>query len=131
MAEGLMKQIYGRTAYVQSAGVRHDMEVDGFAIAVCSEIGVELLRHRARSFEEMQDWGDHLASFDLVIALSPTSERMALDMARTTSIEVEYWPIPDPVGMAEGREATLTLYRAARDEIRSRIIERFGPPAQA
>ena len=30
MAEGLMKQMYGQRAYVQSAGVKNDMEVDGF-----------------------------------------------------------------------------------------------------
>ena len=34
MAEAMMKHFYGRTAYVQSAGVMNDMEVDGFAIAV-------------------------------------------------------------------------------------------------
>lgn len=130
MAEGLMKKIYGRTAYVQSAGVKHDMEIDGFAIAVCNEIGVELVRHRSRSFEEMQDWGDHLGSFDLVVALSPTSQRQALEMARTASLDVEYWPIPDPAGKAEGREATLALYRDARDAIRARMIERFGPPTE-
>lgn len=129
MAEGLMKKIHGRAAYVQSAGVENDMEIDGFAVAVCGEIGVELVRHRSRSFEQMQDWGDHLGSFDLVIALSPTSRHQALKLAQTAYLEVEYWPIMDPVGLAEGREATLNLYRAARDEIRTRIIERFGPPA--
>ena len=55
-----MKKIYGRTAYVQSAGVENDMEIDGFAVAVCGEIGVELVRHRSRSFEEMQALGDQL-----------------------------------------------------------------------
>ena len=48
MAEGMMKKFYGRAAYVQSAGVRNDMEVDGFAIAVCKEIGVEISTHRSR-----------------------------------------------------------------------------------
>ena len=37
IAEGMMKKFYGRAAYVQSAGVKNDMEVDGFAIAVCDE----------------------------------------------------------------------------------------------
>ena len=37
-----MKKFHGRAAYVQSAGVKSDMEVDGFAIAVCAEIGVNL-----------------------------------------------------------------------------------------
>ena len=46
-----MKKMYGQKAYVQSAGVKNDMEIDGFSIAVCHEIGVELSRHRSRSFD--------------------------------------------------------------------------------
>ena len=67
MAEGLMKKFYGHRAYVQSAGVKGDLEIDGFSIAVCAELGVELSRHRSRSFDEMQEWGDDLSSFDLIV----------------------------------------------------------------
>ena len=70
MAEGMMKKFYGRRAYVQSAGIHNAMEIDGFAIAVCQEIGVELSRHRVRSLDDMRDWGDDLSSFDLVVALT-------------------------------------------------------------
>ena len=125
-----MKKFYGRAAYVQSAGVRNDLEIDGFAVAVCDEIGVELSRHRVRSFEEMQAWGDDLGSFDLVVALSPASQRQALELTRVSHLDVEYWPIMDPSGLAEGREARLALYRSTRDQIRNRIIERFGPPTE-
>ena len=128
MAEGMMKKFYGRTAYVQSAGVKNDMEIDGFAVAVCQEIDVELSAHRSRSFEEMKDWGDDLGSFDLVVALSPASQRMALELTRVSHLDVEYWAIMDPAGLAEGREAKLALYRGVRDQIRKRMIERFGPP---
>lgn len=123
-----MKKFYGRAAYVQSAGVKNDMEIDGFAIAVCDEIGIELARHRSRSFEEMQAWGDDLGSFDLIVALSPASQRQALELTRIAHLDVEYWPIMDPSGLAEGREAKLGLYRGVRDQIRSRMIARFGPP---
>lgn len=125
-----MKKFYGRAAYVQSAGVKNDMEIDGFAIAVCEEIGVELSRHRSRSFEEMQAWGDDLGGFDLVVALSPASQRQALELTRFFHLDVEYWPIMDPSGLAEGRDAKLALYRSARDQIRDRMIERFGPPLE-
>ncbi|WJS86438.1 low molecular weight phosphatase family protein [Paracoccus sp. TOH] len=131
MAEGMMKKFYGRAAYVQSAGVRNDMEIDGFAIAVCKEIGVELSTHRSRSFEEMKAWGDDLTSFDLVIALSPASQRQALELTRVSHLDVEYWPIMDPSGLAEGREAKLAFYRTVRDQIRKRMIERFGPATEA
>lgn len=123
-----MKQFYGRAAYVQSAGVKNDMEIDGFAIAVCQEIGIELAQHRSRSFEEMQAWGDDLGGFDLIVALSPASQRQALELTRVYHLDVEYWPVMDPTGLAEGREAKLAAYRATRDQIRDAMITRFGPP---
>ena len=125
-----MKKLYGQRAYVQSAGVKNDMEVDGFSIAVCQEIGIEIARHRARSFDEMQEWGDDLGQFDLIIALSPASQRMALELTRLYHLEVEYWPILDPSTLGVSREAKLSAYRQARDQIRDRMIARFGPPSE-
>jgi len=130
MAEGIMKKFYGHRAYVQSAGVKHDLEIDGFAVAVCAEIGVELHRHRVRSFDEMEQWGDDLSGFDLVIALSPASQRRVLDLTRHYHLEVEYWPILDPTGLGETREAKLDSYRQSRDQIIGRIQDRFGPPTE-
>ena len=130
MAEGMMKKFYGHAAYVQSAGVKNDLEIDGFAIAVCQEIGVELSRHRSRSFEEMQSWGDDLGSFDLIVALSPASQRQAMELTRLAHLDIEYWPVMDPTGIAEGREAVLAKYRETRDQIRARMIDRFGPPTE-
>ncbi|WP_299689386.1 low molecular weight phosphatase family protein [uncultured Tateyamaria sp.] len=127
MAEGIMKKFYGTGTYVQSAGVKNDLEIDGFSIAVCQELGVELSRHRSRSFDEMEDWGDDLGSFDLVVALSPASQRRALDLTRYYSLEVEYWPILDPTGLGETRDAKLASYRDARDQIVARLVERWGP----
>lgn len=128
MAEGLMKKFYGMETYVQSAGVHNDLEVDGFSIAVCQELDVELSRHRSRSFDEMERYGDDLSSFDLVIALSPASQERALELTRLFHLDVEFWPIIDPTGLGETREAKLDQYRAARDQIISRLTERFGPP---
>ncbi|MEY8095857.1 low molecular weight phosphatase family protein [Falsihalocynthiibacter sp. S25ZX9] len=128
MAEGIMKALYGTSIYIQSAGVKNDLEIDGFAIAVCKEIGVELSRHRSRSFDEMQEWGDDLSSYDLVVALSPASQRRVLDLTRIYHIEIEYWPILDPTGLGEGREERLLSYRQTRDQIRDQLLERFGIP---
>jgi len=123
-----MKQLYGQAVYVQSAGVHNDLEIDGFAIAVCREIGIELSRHRSRSFDEMREWGDDLSGFDLVVALSPASQRLALELTRYYHLVVDYWPVLDPTGLGETREAKLAAYRQTRDQIRARMIERFGPP---
>jgi len=125
-----MKKFYGTACYVQSAGVHNDMEVDGFSIAVCRELGIELSRHRSRSFQEMQQWGDDLGQFDLIVALSPASQRLVLDLTRVYHLVVEYWPILDPTGLGDGREAKLAAYRQSRDQIRDRILARFGPPTE-
>jgi len=128
MAEGIMKKFYGTGTYVQSVGVMNDMEIDGFSIAVCQELGVELSRHRSRSFDEMQQWGDDLSSFDLVVALSPASRHRALELTRVFHLDVEYWPIMDPTGLGETREAKLAAYRQSRDQIIDQLTKRWGPP---
>ncbi len=131
MAEGIMKKFYGTDTYVQSAGVMGDMDIDGFSIAVCEEMGVELARHRTRSFDEMEQWGDDLSSFDLVVALSPASQRKALELTRVFHLDVVYWPIMDPTGLGETREAKLNAYRQSRDQIISHLKSRFGEPRVA
>ncbi len=128
MAEGIMKKYYGTRIFVQSAGVRNELDIDGFSIAVCAEIGVHLEKHRTRSFIELEEWGDRIEAYDLVVALSPAAQRKALEYTRYHAIEVEYWPIVDPTGLGETRAAKLAAFRQARDQITQRILERFGPP---
>jgi arsenate reductase len=106
MAEALMKKFYGQRAYVQSAGVKNDMEIDGFSVAVCAEMGI-----------------------DLIIALSARSKSQALDLTKHYHLTVEYWPIIDPTSLGgDTREAKMAAYRQVRDQIRDKLIERFGPP---
>lgn len=127
MAEGIMKKLYGTETYVQSAGIKSDLEIDGFAIAVCQEIGVELSRHRSRSFEEMEKWGDEIGSFDLVVSLSPASRHEVKDLTRYFHLDLEYWPIFDPSGAGETRDERLEAYRSARDDIMAKLTARWGP----
>ena len=124
-----MKKFYGLETYVQSAGVLADMDVDGFAIAVCAEMGVELARHKSRSFDEMQKLGDELSSFDLVVALSPASQLEVEVITRFYSLQVEYWPIMGPTSIGEARDHKLTAYRKARDQIIAKLTAKFGPPS--
>ncbi len=125
MAEGLLKKIHGTRIFVQSAGVRGGAEIDGFAVAVCREVGIELTRHKTRSFDDLEDWGDDLDSYDLVVALSPASQRRALEYTRYFALEVEYWPTLDPAGLGENREERLKSYRLVRDQIETNILRRF------
>ena len=126
MAEGITKKLFGTGTYVQSVGVINDLEIDGFSIAVCEEIDVELSRHRSRSFDEMEQWGDNLSSFDLIVALSPASQRRALELTRLFHLTVEYWQILDPTGIGETRETKLVSYRQTRDQIVNKLKEKWG-----
>ncbi|MGH1415809.1 MAG: low molecular weight phosphatase family protein [Pelagimonas sp.] len=126
MAEGVMKKLFGTETYVQSVGVMNDLEIDGFAIAVCSEIGVELSRHRSRSFEEMEEHGEALSGFDVIVTLSPASQRRALELTRYYHLSVEYWPILDPTGIGETREQKLNAYRQTRDQLADKLREKWG-----
>jgi arsenate reductase len=128
MAEGIMKKFYGTRIYVQSAGVKNELEIDGFTVAACGEIGVQLEKHRVRSFHEMEEWGDQIGGYDLIVALSPAAMRQAQEYTRYHAIDVEYWPTYDPTGLGDTREAKLVAYRQTRDQIEKRIRDRFGPP---
>ncbi len=127
VAEGLMKKLHGSRIFVQSAGVHHDLEVDPFMVSVAGEVDVDISQHRCKSFDEMEEWGDDMGSFDIVIALSPAAQRRALEYTRHFSIEVVYWPTLDPTGIGETRQQKLDAYRQTRDQILNSIIAAFGP----
>jgi protein-tyrosine-phosphatase len=120
MAEGLLKHLLGHKIYVDSAGVRGG-EIDPFAVAVMEEIGIDLSRHHAKSFDELAD-----TSYDLIISLSPEAQHKAVELTRTMACEVEFWPIMDPTWVEGSREARLEAYRQVRDELRRRIEARFA-----
>ena len=125
MAEALMKYLYGHIVYVDSAGVRKQ-EIDPFVVEVLDEIGIGIARHKAKTFDDLED-----TSFDLVVTLTPEAQHRALEMTRTMSIEVEYWPTPDPTAVTGSREQVLEAYRQVRDRLMAKIKERFGPLAPA
>ena len=125
MAEGLMKKLHGNRVYVQSAGVKHDQDVDPFAVAVCEEIDVKLESHQVRSFEELASLGDQIDSYETVVALSPAARHAALELTRWYAIDVRFWPIMDPTGIGDTRERKLAAYRETRDQIIARIREEF------
>ena len=119
MAEGLLKQLLGHKIYVDSVGVREG-EVDGFAVAVMDELGIDISKHHAKTFDDLED-----TSFDLIVSLSPEAQHSAVELTRTMACDVEFWRIMDP-GIVEGsREDQLDAYRKVRDELRRRIEERF------
>ena len=119
MAEGLLKFLLGHRVYVDSAGLR-GLEVDPFVVAIMDEIGIDLSRHRPKTFDELED-----TSYDLIITLSPEAQHRALELTRTMACEVEYWPTFDPSIIEGSRETFLAAYRDVRDKLQRRIEQHF------
>ena len=122
MAEALAKRLYGHRVYIDSVGVRAT-EVDGFAVAALDEIDIDVHRHHAKTFDDVD-----AASFELIVTLSPEAHHSALEFTRATATEGEYWPMPDPSAVEGSREMRLDAYRHTRDQVLARLKARFGIP---
>lgn len=125
MAEGIFHRFHGTRIFVDSVGIKTE-EVDPFAIAVMEEIGIDISRHRAKTFEELED-----DSFDVIVSLSPEAQHKAVELTRTNACEVEFWPTFDPTLIEGSREARLEAYRQVRDELMRHILARFPTPQMA
>src|SRR6201992_2913871 len=123
MAAALFSQLFGRTTYVGSAGVRKG-ELDAFAVAAMAEIGVDISRHKPTTFEELDELEG--LNFDLIVTLSPEAHHRALELTRTSAVDVEYWPTADPSDTEGSREQRLDAYRLVRDQLLNRLRERFA-----
>ncbi len=123
MAEAIAKRLYGQAVFIDSVGVRAS-DVDGFAAAALDELDIDVHRHHAKTFEDVDP-----ASFELIVTLSPEAHHRALEFTRGTAAEVEYWPMPDPSAAEGNRESRLDAYRQTRDQILARLKARFGAPS--
>ncbi|MEK9753013.1 MAG: arsenate reductase ArsC [Rhodospirillaceae bacterium] len=120
MAEGILKFLHGTRIYVDSVGVRSS-EVDGYAVAVMDEIGIDISRHKPKTFDELED--DY---FDLIVPLSPEAQHRAVELTRVMAVDIEFWNTFDPsVIEPEQREQRLNAYRQVRDQLMNRIKTRF------
>ena len=119
MAAAMLKQLHGQRIFVDSVGVRAG-ELDGFAVAAMDEIGIDIARHKPKTFDDLED-----SSFDLIISLSPEAQHKAVEMTRTMACEVEFWNTFDPSIVEGSREQRMEAYREVRDGLLQRIRERF------
>lgn len=128
MAEALARHYFGRSVYVQSAGVRRG-ELDPFAVAALDEIGIDASRHKPRTLEELEE--NEGLNFDLIVTLSPEAHHKVLDMTRSLAADVEYWPMPDPSVVQGSRDQKLDAYRDVRDALQKKIHARLALSAGA
>ena len=119
MAEALMKHYHGHRIYVDSVGVREG-DLDPFMVAVMDEIGIDMSRHRCKTFDDLED-----TSFDLVISLSPEAQHRAVELTRTMACDVEFWNTLDPSVIEGNRDMRISFYRQVRDKLSDHIKQRF------
>src|SRR5262249_3302742 len=81
MAEALANRLYGRSSFIDSAGV-HAGDLDAFAEAALDEVGIDVRRRHAKSFDDVD-----ASSFDLIVTLSPEAHHQALEATRGTAAE--------------------------------------------
>lgn len=121
MARALAEQLYPGRFYTRSAGVTPG-ERDPFVDAVLGEVGISLGDHNPHALEDLDD-----LSFDLAITLSPEAHHRTLELTRTQSLAVEYWPTLDPSLAVGAREQILGAYRDLRTRLAERVRRRFEP----
>ncbi len=117
MAEGLAKKLYGEKATIYSAGSSPGNTVHPMATEVLREKGIDISGNTPRYVGRVPI--GVIASLDFIITLC--AEEVCPSMAHRA--QKLHWPIADPA--AAPKEKMPAAFRAARDEIESRLIE-FG-----
>ena len=115
MAEGLLRNIAGEKFDVESAGVAPST-VRLEAIAVMSELGIDISSHRSKSVDEFDG-----QQFDYVITVCDNArETCPVFPADAKRI---HWSFDDPASVQGTNEEKLSVFRRVRDEIRERLME--------
>jgi len=114
MGEGLLRHFGGDRFEVFSGGLVPSY-VRPNAIAVMNEVGIDISHHRSKSLNEFVD-----KPFDYVITVCDH----AAQYCPTFPGEAKriHWSIKDPVVIGDD-EAQRDAFRAARDDLKSRIQE--------
>ncbi len=121
IAECLAKDIFGDRVFIDSIGIQEELlDINPFAISVMEEAGLNLLNHKPKHSEDLND-----TSFDLIICLSAEAEEKMKSLTRGYDIKIELWETDDPSGVKGNRENIMSAFRDMRDELKKRIEERL------
>ncbi|MGO1161176.1 low molecular weight phosphatase family protein [Brucella pseudogrignonensis] len=121
IAELLARKLLPSNMFIASAGVQRG-ERDPFVDAVLVEEGLSLDDRQPRGLEELAD-----GYFDLIITLTPLAHHTVLEKMRGFSVDVEYWPTPDPTLVTGSREQIMNAYRDVLDRLKRQITQRLAP----
>lgn len=113
MAEGFLRHEAGDRFEVVSAGT-HPTTVRPEAVAVMSELGIDISGHRSKSVDEFAG-----ANFDYVITVCDNAnEACPVFPAKTQRL---HWSFEDPAAVKGSRKERKAAFRKIRDQILHRL----------
>ncbi len=114
MAEGWARELADNRLQVQSAGIEAHGK-NPRAIAVMQEAGVDISNQESTKLTD-----EMLASADLLITVCGHADEHCPVLP--SGVRKEHWPIDDPAKASGSEEEIMAVFRAARDEIKQRVI---------
>ena len=118
LAEGILRSAAGDAIQVASAGSKPAGYVHPMAIAVMSEIGIDISSHRSKHLSEFLD-----QSVETVITVCGNADQ-ACPMF-PGQVNRYHWGFDDPAHATGSEEERLAVFRRVRDEIR-RVFEAYA-----
>ncbi len=115
MAEGLLRHEGGATFEVHSAGT-HPASVRPEAVAVMSELGIDISQHWSKSVDEFRG-----QEFDFVITVCDNANAACPHFPGNT--RRLHWPFEDPAAVTGTLAERLAAFRQVRDQIRAKVRE--------
>jgi arsenate reductase len=115
MAEGWVRHELGERWEVASAGTHPAGEVAPLAVRAMGEVGVDISAARPKHWAQFLD-----QRWDLVVTVCDSArESCPLFPGAGEQIHVSF---PDPVAAVGSEKERLVVYRAVRDDIRTRLL---------
>lgn len=118
MAEGWAKHLGGDWLEVQSAGIEAHGK-NPRAIAVMREAGVDIApQESTRVTSDMLGWAD------LVVTVCGHADEHCPVLP--AGVQKKHWPLSDPAKAAGSEDDIMAVFRATRDEVKSRVEGLIG-----
>ena len=118
MAEGWAKHLGGDWLEVQSAGIEAHGK-NPRAIAVMREAGVDIASQEStRVTPDMLGWAD------LVVTVCGHADEHCPVLP--AGVQKKHWPLSDPAKAAGSEDEIMAVFRATRDEVKSRVEGLIG-----
>ncbi len=119
MAEGFVKSLFGEYYEAYSGGTE-PTAINPYAIQVMQEIGIDISHHHAKS---VNDFLDKKMEYVVTVCDQAQSSCPFFPGAKTYI----HKGFPDPSEFTGSEEEILEQIRRIRDEIKTWIVETFGP----